>query len=79
MSGSCVLRQEVTCMVNVGAIGIQPDRVRVAFDDERAVADAGVVLPAALRRGWASRRWSIRPSVWAIRGRDAERKRDAQP
>lgn len=35
-------------MVNVGAVGIQPDRVAVAFDDDRAVADAGIVLPAAL-------------------------------
>jgi hypothetical protein len=35
-------------MANAGAVGIQPQRVVVAFDDERAVADAGVVLPAAL-------------------------------
>ena len=35
-------------MVNAGAVGTEPDRVVVAFDDERAVADAGVVLPAVL-------------------------------
>jgi hypothetical protein len=35
-------------MVNAAAVGTEPDRVMVAFDDERAVADAGVVLPAAL-------------------------------
>ncbi len=35
-------------MVHAGAVGKQPDRVAVVFDDERAVADAGVVLPAAL-------------------------------
>ena len=35
-------------MVNAGAVGTQPDRVAVVFDDERSVADAGVVLPAAL-------------------------------
>ena len=46
--GSCVLRQEVTYMVHAGAVGSQPDRVTVVFDDERAVADAGVVLPATL-------------------------------
>lgn len=32
--------QEVTCMVN--------DLAVVVFDDERAVANAGVMLPAAL-------------------------------
>jgi hypothetical protein len=46
--GSCVLLQEVTCTVSAEAVGIEPDRVAVVFDDERAVADAGIVLPAAL-------------------------------
>ena len=35
-------------MVNAGAVGSQPDRVAAVFDDKRAVADAGIVLPAAL-------------------------------
>jgi hypothetical protein len=38
-----VLRQGVTCMVN----GL-PEATRVVFDDERVVANAGVVLPAVL-------------------------------
>jgi hypothetical protein len=37
------LQQEVTCMVK----GL-PDATRVVFDDERAVANAGVLLPAVL-------------------------------
>jgi Transposase DDE domain group 1 len=35
-------------MVNDGALVVAPDRVQIAFDDERLVADAGVVLPATL-------------------------------
>ena len=35
-------------MVNDGALVVAPDRVAVGFDDERLVADAGVVLPATL-------------------------------
>ena len=35
-------------MVNDGAVVVAPDRVAIAFDDERLVADAGVVLSAAL-------------------------------
>jgi hypothetical protein len=35
-------------MVNDGALVVVPDRVAVCFDDERLVADAGVVLPATL-------------------------------
>lgn len=41
-------RQEVTHTVNDGTTFVAPDRVAVCFDDERAVADAGIVLPAAL-------------------------------
>src|SRR5215211_5208099 len=41
------LRQEVTFMVHVdGPVGL--DGVAVVFDDERAVADAGIVLTATL-------------------------------
>ena len=32
------------------------DGLRVEFDDERVVSDAGVVLVATLARGWGSRR-----------------------
>jgi hypothetical protein len=47
VSGGRVLRQEVICMVqDDGPIGL--DRVRVAFDDHRAVADAGIALPVTL-------------------------------
>ena len=35
-------------MVNDRALVVAPDRVAVAFDDERLVADAGIVLPATL-------------------------------
>jgi hypothetical protein len=38
-------------MVSDGALVVVPDRVAVAFDDERLVADAGVVLPATLAAG----------------------------
>ncbi|MGH3610825.1 MAG: IS1380 family transposase, partial [Pseudonocardiaceae bacterium] len=40
--------QEVTRMVHEAAVGKLPDRVTVLFDDEHAVASAGIVLPAAL-------------------------------
>jgi hypothetical protein len=47
VSGGRVLRQEVICMVQDDEpVGL--DRVRVCFDDRRAVADAGIVLPVAL-------------------------------
>src|SRR3954464_12761288 len=43
------LRQEVTFMVQVdGPVGL--DGVAVCFDDERAVADAGIVVAATLAR-----------------------------
>jgi hypothetical protein len=35
-------------MVNDEAVVVAPDRLAVAFDDERLVADGGVVLPATL-------------------------------
>jgi hypothetical protein len=35
-------------MVNDPGVVVAPDRVAVDFDDERLVADAGIVLPAAL-------------------------------
>jgi hypothetical protein len=45
VSGSCGLRQEVICMVHDLS-----DRSVVVFDDERVVANAGVMLPALLAR-----------------------------
>ena len=35
-------------MVSVAPVGTSPGRVAVEFDDERAVSEAGIVLPAAL-------------------------------
>jgi Transposase DDE domain group 1 len=35
-------------MVNDGGLVVAPGRLGVAFDDERLVADAGIVLPATL-------------------------------
>lgn len=35
-------------MVNDGALVVAPCQFAVAFDDERLVADAGIVLPATL-------------------------------
>jgi hypothetical protein len=49
--------QEVTLMGNDWAV--------VVFDDERAVANASVMLPAALAAGCGSWRWSIRRSISA--------------
>ena len=47
-------------MVNESAV--------VVFDDERVVANAGVVLPAVLAGGSGSRRWSMRRSISATAG-----------
>ena len=38
------------------------DRSEVVFDDERVVANAGIVLAVTLGGGWGSRRSSTRPS-----------------
>jgi hypothetical protein len=47
VSGGRVLRQEVTFMVqDDGPVGL--DCLRIAFDDQRAVADAGILLCAML-------------------------------
>jgi len=47
VSGSHVLRQEVTFVVQDDK-PVGPDGVRVKFDDERVVSDAGVMLVATL-------------------------------
>jgi hypothetical protein len=50
-------RQEVTLMVNdEQAVGV--DGVRVVFDDERVVSDAGVVLVATLAGRLGVEGWS---------------------
>lgn len=41
---AAALNQEVTHMVKVSAEDVQPDSVGVEFDDERLVANAGLVL-----------------------------------
>src|ERR1035437_971288 len=66
VSGSHVLRQEVTFMVqDVAPLG--PDGVRVKFDDERAVSDAGVMLVSTLAQ---------RLGVEALAGRVVRLRRD---
>jgi len=47
VKGSRGLRQEVTRVVN-DRLGVALDRLRVEFDDERAVANAGLLLPATV-------------------------------
>jgi hypothetical protein len=42
------------------------DSAVVVFDDERAVANAGVMLPAALATRLESNSWSTRRSTWVI-------------
>ena len=55
VSGSHGLRQEVTFVVQDDEpVGL--DGVRVIFDDERVVSDAGIMLVATLAGGWGSRR-----------------------
>ena len=66
VSGSHVLRQEVTFVVqDDGPLG--PDGVRVKFDDERAVSDAGVMLVSTLAQ---------RLGVEALAGRVVRLRRD---
>jgi hypothetical protein len=42
------------------------DSTVVVFDDGRAVANAGLMLAAVWRRGWALKVWSMRRSTSAI-------------
>ena len=35
-----------------------PDRIRIAFDDHRLVANAGLLLPVTLPSTWVSVNWS---------------------
>ena len=53
-AGAC--GQEVTFKVHDDEpVGL--DGLRVEFDDERAVSDAGVMLVATLANAWGSKRW----------------------
>ena len=47
-----------------GPVGL--DGVAVEFDDERAVADAGIVLAATLAERLGIERWSMSASISAI-------------
>ena len=44
-----------------------PDRIDIAFDDDRLVADAGLLLPATLARGSASVNWRTPTSTSVTR------------
>ena len=41
-----------------------PDRIRVAFDDHRLVANAGLLLPATLALAWVWVNWLTGTSIW---------------
>jgi hypothetical protein len=47
---AAALNQEVTLMVNGSEASVRPDSVAVEFDDERLIANAGLVLVATLSR-----------------------------
>ena len=42
-----------------------PDRIRIAFDDHRLVANAGLILPATLARHLGRPNWSTTISTLA--------------
>ena len=42
-----------------------PDGLGVGFDDDHAIANAGLLLPATLAQRLGSRRWSTSWSTWA--------------
>ena len=58
ISAAAALAREVTLMVNEQAV--------VMFDDERVVANSGVMLPALLAQRLVSSSSSDRPCAWAI-------------
>ena len=43
-----------------------PDRIQVAFDDHRLVANAELMLPATLARRLACRNWLSNTWTWAV-------------
>ena len=42
-----------------------PDRIQIAFDDHRLVANAGLLLPVTLGGIWACPNWLTGTSTWA--------------
>ena len=44
-----------------------PDRIQIAFDDHRLVANAGLLLPVTLARHLACPNSSSSASTWAMR------------
>ena len=44
-----------------------PDRIQIAFDDHRLVANAGLILPATLGQIWACPNWLTGTWTWATR------------
>ena len=42
-----------------------PDRIQIAFDDHRLVANAGLILPVTLASAWALVNWSTATLTWA--------------
>ena len=44
-----------------------PDRIRIAFDDTRLVANAGLLLPATLARHLGLSHWYRSTWIWAMR------------
>jgi hypothetical protein len=50
IQAAAALNQEVTLMVKGSEASVRPDSVSVAFDDERLIANAGLLLVATLSR-----------------------------
>ena len=42
-----------------------PDRIRIAFDDHRLVANAGLILPSTLAGAWVCPNWLTGAWTWA--------------
>ena len=44
-----------------------PDRIQIAFDDHRLVANAGLLLPVTSPSAWVCVNWLTITSTWAMR------------
>ena len=44
-----------------------PDRIHVAFDDHRLVANAGLLLPVTLAQHWVWVNWWTATLTWEMR------------
>ena len=44
----------------------QPDRIQVAFDDHRLVANAGLLLPVTLAITWGWESWWTATFTWQM-------------